>query len=179
MKQFTITHLLLASTWLVIAIVVALPYFRKQPFSERMVNLPDLSVEDYDVKTQFDAEQIERSPSWNANTPNPPLSAGRALNIAETFRQENLTDFRPHPQFDTHWKIECLGLRSLDSKTNKWCWEVAFVCDAPPAGFIIEVIRRRIFIDMNGEIFQTTEIPPPDIEIPQPANDKPEPKNGE
>ena len=163
------------STWLVVALVVAMPFFSKHPLESRMVDLQESSAEDYGIQTQFDRNQIELSPAWHPDSPNPPLSASRALNIAEEYRKTNLIDNKPDPNFDTEWKLDSLRLKPLDSKNQKWCWEVLFVCDTPRSGYIFEFVRHRIFVDMNGLLFESTKTPPPDITIPSPAENAPGP----
>lgn len=168
MKQFTITHVLLVVTWLAIGIVIALPNFATQPFSGRIVDLKTLTVQANDYKIDFDSAQIARSPEWHPGSPNPPLSAGRALNIAEKFRMDHLSDLKPHSAFDTRWRLDSIGLHSLDSSTNKWCWVAVFVQSSPTSGFSAQIFTRKIYIDMNGEIFPSTHIPATAIEIPGP-----------
>ena len=157
MKQITITQILLMVTWVAILIVIALPFFKKQPFDGRTVELQNLTLQDDEYRTEFNSAQIENSRPWHPSSPNPPLSAGKALNIAETFRQEHLNDLDNNPFFDTRWLLKEISLQALDSKSNKWCWIATFQQSKPADKFMALTAYRKIYIDMNGKIFPSTK----------------------
>ena len=144
-------------TWVAILIVIALPVFKKQPFAGRTVELQNLTLQDDEYRTEFNSAQIENSRPWHPSSPNPPLSAGKALNIAETFRQEHLNDLDNNPFFDTRWLLKEISLQALDSKSNKWCWIVTFQQSKPADKFMALTAYRKIYIDMNGKIFPSTK----------------------
>src|SRR5688572_9651969 len=71
--------------------------------------------------TNISEDAVAKSPSWNPNESNPPLSARQALRAADRLRREKLGD-------DSTWKwgLESIALVPLDAKQNKWCWLVRF-----------------------------------------------------
>ena len=58
---------------------------------------------------------------WKNTEPNPPVSARRALQIADNFRRER---FKDHTFYD--WSLEHAALTPLDIKSDKWCWIILF-----------------------------------------------------
>lgn len=89
-------------------------------------------------------------PTWKAYSGNPPLSARKALEIADKFRR---TRFREQENYD--WALKCASLTPLDSENGKWCWVVLFEANATrgvgSSGFWPEF---PVYVLMDGEVIE-------------------------
>lgn len=92
----------------------------------------------------------QSQPSWKGYSDNPPLSARKALGIADKFRR---TRFREQESYD--WALKCASLTPLDIEDGKWCWVVLFEATATrgvgSSGFWP---KFPVYILMDGKVIE-------------------------
>lgn len=150
MKRFSITQLLLFVTWCGIAFFVLARYLTKPPYQGGFHDIKGTVHYHYGLRgfrgTKFDEKVVCDSPEWDPADPNPPVSAARALSIADRLRHQRL-----HDTGSRNWALDNIALYPLDGKRNKWCWQVTFM--APPGrdDFAGQPPRFVAYVLMNGE----------------------------
>jgi hypothetical protein len=75
------------------------------------------------------SEALRKSPSWKLDTPNPPLSAKGAIDLANTLKSSLVSDTE-----DYKWELKSASL-TLDN-SGKWYWLVYYEATRPEKGFI-------------------------------------------
>lgn len=92
MKRFSITQLLLFVTWCGIAFFLLARYLAKPPYQGGFHDIQGTVRYHYGLRgfsrTKFDETAVRESPTWDPADANPPLSAARALAIADRFRRQ-------------------------------------------------------------------------------------------
>lgn len=157
MKQFTITQLLLFVTWcgigaFVLARVLATPPYQGHTHDIEGTTFYHYGVDDEQVTTTLDEDAVARTPPWPAADPNPPLSARKALSIADQFRRERLRD-----KNNWEWGLDSLTLYPLLADGNKWCWSVDFTAYPKTGGLGGRPPSISVFVLMNGEVVVPNE----------------------
>ena len=171
MKQFSITQLLLFVTWCGIAFFVLARYLTAPPYQGFFHDLQGKTSYHYGVRgmsgTKIDKDAVEDSPAWDPADANPPVSAARALSIADRIRVERLKDTSGR-----RWGLDSLNLCPLDGKHNQWCWRVTFMASPGRSDFAGQPPRFVAYILMNGEAVISDAYGNPPSVIGEPAEDK-------
>lgn len=97
-------------------------------------------------RTKFDETAVRESPAWDPADANPPLSAARALAIADRFRRQRFRETGSRK-----WGLDNLALCPLDGKRNKWCWQVSFTAPPRRGDFGGQPPLFAVYVLMNGE----------------------------
>ena len=151
MKRFTITHLLLVTTWSAIAFVYLHRHFATIPYTGNPRDLSEAMIFhsgfEGDVITEFDATDLAATPSWHPADENPPLNAKAALRIADRYQREHLVDSEEHGD----WGLESLTLHPLDAAAGRWCWSVLY-SQYPHYKFSGRPADFSFYILMNGKV---------------------------
>lgn len=92
---------------------------------------------------------IEQAPAWNYANDNPPISLRKALQIAETFRQERLYKIF---DFDYDWYLSSILLAPVDAAEAKWCW--CFRFDDKPSGYAEIGPTVTFYVLMDGTVLE-------------------------
>lgn len=71
--------------------------------------------------TTISREMLQRSPPWRPNEANPPLSARKALAVAE---REKARLIRPSADRDTVWSLE--GISLVPRADDRWYWVIEY-----------------------------------------------------
>ena len=149
MKQITITQLLLFTTWIALAIVIASRFVGYPAYPGVMNDEGAIAYEflvndlDLDAARKIDHEY----PIWNSTDPNPPLSTRSALAKADEYKRNRLEDTS-----EWGWALDSLTLCAIDGKNGKWCWCVHFTAyfkRGVVSGHSPEVTA---YILMNGKV---------------------------
>jgi hypothetical protein len=96
-------------------------------------------------------EMRNSSPAWADTEPNPPLSARKAMTLAEaTLRASS------KKEIDPVLERSLVGVRlvPLDGKKKKWCWEVSYEWHRCVGGETGTPYSFRVFVLMNGKVAQ-------------------------
>jgi len=149
MKKFTITHLLLAVTWIAIALSWVIWIGQDLPYTGRFDDGWEISFRD--VVTQnhvsINEQLIATSPSWNPKDPHPPISAKDALRAINEFRTTELSDAG-----NWQWALSSIGLHPLDSENGKWCWIALFNANVKSGGSSGPPIEYAAYVMMDGKV---------------------------
>lgn len=153
---FVVTALIAVAIWIVQLIYQKAPYsglssdvgggYSKRYYAKAPEGISDLAIE-----IQILESMTVKQPEWTQQYENPPLSARRALAIADDFRIKRIRDWE---QFD--WSLTGLRLTPLDLKKNKWCWVVQFELAVKPdvnltASHLPEL---EVWVMMDGTIIE-------------------------
>jgi hypothetical protein len=156
--RFTLTHLMLIVTWLAIIIAVARPYFLDRPFTGFTHDVEGTTFNHYAFEeaytTTIEPEAVAKSPAWSPSAPNPPISARRALLIAEKYRHKRLID---HDNW--RWGLDSIALYPLDGARGKWCWAVNFTAYPSKGGFSGIPPEFCAFVLMDGNVVEAKASP--------------------
>lgn len=123
-------------------------------YSKRYYTKAPRGISDLAIEIEILESMTVQQPEWNQRYENPPLSARRALAIADDFRINRLKDW---DQFD--WSLTGLRLTPLDLKNNKWCWVVQFELAVKPnvnltASHLPEL---EVWVMMDGTIVEPSD----------------------
>ena len=98
-------------------------------------------------------ELRDSSPDWMETESNPPLSARKAISLAEATLRATLKD-KADPSYERY--LSAAKLVPLGGK--KWCWEVCYVWHVRVGGSTGEPPGFRVFVLMNGKVVQPVEV---------------------
>jgi hypothetical protein len=91
-------------------------------------------------------EMRDSSPDWTDDAQNPPLSARKALTLAEaTLRATQKVNIDPLLE------RELVGVRLIPLDGKKWCWEVSYEWHRHSGGESGIPYSFRVFVLMNGK----------------------------
>jgi hypothetical protein len=91
------------------------------------------------------AEELQNLPSWNPETEDVPLSARKAIEVA----QRNLARFVPTPD---KWTLDHIELTRMVK--DKWIYEVYFDCLSEDCGRPDSDWSFMIYVKMDGSIVE-------------------------
>lgn len=104
------------------------------------------------VTFSIDEDVVSRQIPWEKNSPNPPLSARRVLQIADWFR---VTRLRKFDEFE--WSLHSIRLAPMQTATNKWIWIVSFE-QKPLPGLVASYFSQfEVFVMMDGTVIEPSD----------------------
>ena len=86
----------------------------------------------------FDAAHVGKTPGWNPSRQNPPISARRALQLADEHRRENPL------HLGLIWQLKDIQLKPLDIENHKWCWKIECEMSTKPGGSVAGIVDPLI-----------------------------------
>ncbi|HYX72922.1 MAG TPA: hypothetical protein VE732_09130 [Nitrososphaera sp.] len=95
-------------------------------------------------------EEIQKLPSWNPETADVPLSAHKAVEIA----QSNLK--RLMPKTTEKWRLDGVNLSRMGMGKDKWIYEIEFLAEEIRMD---SDISFTIFVKMDGTIVEPEIVP--------------------
>ena len=98
-------------------------------------------------------ELRDSSPDWMETESNPPLSARKAISLAEATLRATLKD-----EVDPSYERFLLAAKLVPLGGKKWCWEVCYVWHVRVGGETGEPYGFRVFVLMNGKVVQPVEV---------------------
>jgi hypothetical protein len=96
----------------------------------------------------LDADLL-KSPTWKVTEENPPVSAGRARQLATKLRDERVRPVKERP-----WKLGSADLCHDIEGVDRWYWEIVF---ARPTEGRETTEEFRAIVLMNGVVLQPRE----------------------
>src|SRR5262249_28550644 len=136
--------------WAAIAATFATRYFAPKPYRGATSDVEGMTfVYGHTGGVTITPEIVANSPEWLPSEPDPPISAKRALAIADRYRQAHLRD-----KHNWAWNLEQIALVPLDGQNNKWCWTVHFNAMPVSGGLNGGVPTCEIFVLMNGDVVE-------------------------
>jgi len=105
---------------------------------------------------KLDYHEIRKTPEWDMESPNPPISAKRAVELANPIKMRVLTDTA-----DFHWELESVSLRPLDptdpdNELNKNCWYWLVTYEAYPLLFSGPQPKFEVAVLLDGSVVRPT-----------------------
>jgi|GEM_PF-3054500 len=151
MNRFTIKTLFILITWCAVFIVTISQYYVVYPHDFKIYDIADVVFSSHGLdgvtESKVSQEDADGSPTWNVTNANPPISACRALAIANSVRKERLIDTGR-----LQWNLVSLALYPIDGENNKWCWCVTFQALPKRGPLFGPSIEFRVFVLMNGKV---------------------------
>jgi hypothetical protein len=93
------------------------------------------------------------SPDWSDKEPNPPVSARKAMTLAEASLNATLKDKGP-PSFER--SLATVTLLPLGGR--KWCWEICYEWWSRTVGAQENPFTFRVFVLMDGKVVQPSNV---------------------
>ncbi|GAA5505584.1 hypothetical protein [Novipirellula caenicola] len=155
MKQFSIATVLLIVTWCGIGFYVLSRYLAEHPYRGATHGISNTVLYESRIGAELESTQqvtLESMPAWNAAAANPPLSAKRALLIADRIRRERLRDNK-----DWKWGLRSLTLHPLDTKNQIWCWRIEFDAEPVSHDVIGAMPALSTIVMMDGSCYVQTQ----------------------
>lgn len=103
--------------------------------------------------SEITRELRDSSPDWMEAEPNPPLSARKAMSLAEATLRATLKD-KTDPLYERYFS----GARLVPLGGRKWCWEVCYEWHARVGGETGTPYDFRVFVLMNGTVVQPRKV---------------------
>jgi len=105
---------------------------------------------------KLDYDEIRKTPKWDMESPNPPISAKHAVELANPIKIRVLKDT---PEF--HWELESVSLRPLDprypdNELNKNCWYWLVTYEAYPLLFSGPQPKFEVAVLLDGTLVRPT-----------------------
>jgi hypothetical protein len=101
------------------------------------------------VKINIDESLVSRQIAWENESPNPPLSARRVLQIADGFRMSRLREYKHFV-----WSLHSIRLAPMDIKSDKWIWIVCFE-QKPKPGLTTNFFPTfEVYVLMDGTVIE-------------------------
>jgi hypothetical protein len=157
--RFNLTQLFLAVTWACIVLTFLYHRFAPLPYEGSAQDIAGYTFTDYGLEDRFETtitdEIVARASAWPPGAANPPVSARKALLIANRFRQTRLVD-----KNNWKWGLESVSLLPLDGKSNKWCWSILFSAFPEEGGFSGIPPEFTVIVLMDGTVIEpeTTQL---------------------
>jgi hypothetical protein len=153
--KFNLTQLLLAVTWLCILATLASRYFATMPYVGDTHDIGGFTYQHYAFEESYETEisddAIANAPSWPSSEANPPVSARRALAIADNYRRKRLVN-----RNNWKWGLDSISLLPIDGGNNKWCWQILFLAYPEKGGLGGVPPEFSVYVLMNGDIIEPT-----------------------
>ena len=111
----------------------------------------------YDIDQSFTTTitdaAIKKTPAWRSGEDNPPLSARRALSLAEREKSQLVTDTK-----DWTWEFSTATL--VPTKNDRWYWVIKYQAHGPPgSGGTGLKPYLDVAVLMDGTVVETTVTP--------------------
>jgi hypothetical protein len=104
--------------------------------------------------SEITRELRDSSPDWEKAEPNPPLSARKAMSLAEATLRATLKD-KSDPSYERYFS----GAKLVPLGGKKWCWEVCYEWhDVRVGGATGGLYDFRVFVLMNGKVVQPVKV---------------------
>lgn len=105
---------------------------------------------------RLDYDEIRKTPKWDMESPNPPISAKRAIELANPIKMRVLKDIAGF-----HWELESVSLRPLDprypdNELNKNCWYWLVTYEAYPLLFTGPQPKFEVAVLLDGSVVRPT-----------------------
>lgn len=92
-------------------------------------------------------EILEKSPSWNDDAENPPLSARKAISLANEMKDSLVKD-----SDEFKWKLQSTSLQPTDG--DKWYWLVRYEAKFQGGGSTGVPNHLRLAVLMDGTVIK-------------------------
>lgn len=103
--------------------------------------------------SEITRELRDSSPDWMEAEPNPPLSARKAMSLAEATLRATLKD-KTDPLYERYFS----GAKLVPLGERKWCWEVCYEWHVRVGGATGAAYDFRVFVLMNGKVVQLVRV---------------------
>lgn len=153
-ERFTVTQMLLAVTWLGIALATLPKLWQTLPYNGLFDDTQPVVFDDLATKRHVTItdEMIASSPAWNPSTNHPPLSARDALRAVDSFRRTHLSESGVW-----QWELASISLYPLDGAYGKWCWIALFEAYVKSGASSGPPIRYAAYVMMDGNVVGMAE----------------------
>jgi hypothetical protein len=98
---------------------------------------------------------LKKSPTWTPDAENSPLSAGRAIKLANEMKDSLVKDSNGYK-----WKLRDVSLSPDDYEGGKWFWVISYEASFHKEGFIVYSSGTqpflRLVVLMDGTVIKPT-----------------------
>lgn len=124
-----------------------------QPFDISAVIPSELPGRSLVTRVTFEA--FERCPPWSPAEPNPPVSARKALALAEKEKARILREMPEEKDYHVDWHLQAIKLVPLER--NRWYWEIEY-WGLPFGGLGGVPFNLNLVVLMDGTLVQPEEV---------------------